>query len=437
MPRRPSTFGFAAMAVAGLIGAAPIGDRSLSPDEYRQAGVPDAHRRWSAADMAAALRGLTAASEKGTGRLPTLGSARSGALFARLIALENLEPYRKTDTPLDQRMGPALDFQDAANGVFRLYLSRGAVEGGYRREVVELTGLTLHTAVVLRGLVRELLPTLKKDDPTYLTRMQGLQQARNGLATSMTGALGMLYDKDLGHDRARLVTLMAETFPSLMTELAPPQRADLLARCGKAAADGALIDVRTELQHLHQAVGVAATRAPEVAGPTIEDLAKTGLTLHHVQAGDPDTTGWCLARSTRGGFSIRLPGRFNDFSQALGPGPDAAAMEVVGMETPLGVKFTAMRLPPPRPGTPSATGSLLDFLAGRWEHDGRAVQRRAVRIDGREGGELAVSGGGQAALVRVLQTKDAAFQMMIDYPEPLQASIAGQASRFFDSFKLE
>ena len=39
-----------------------------------------------------------------------------------------------------------------------------------------------------------------------------------------------------------------------------------------------------------------------------------GVTMHRVQAGEIDSSGWATARSTDGGFTVRLPFRFNDFT---------------------------------------------------------------------------------------------------------------------------
>src|SRR4051812_40964048 len=67
-------------------------DRSLTRDEYMKAGAPAPDKPWSAAEMAAAAKALSAILEKNPDGLPRYQSERSGDLFARVISDENLAP---------------------------------------------------------------------------------------------------------------------------------------------------------------------------------------------------------------------------------------------------------------------------------------------------------------------------------------------------------
>src|SRR5215471_391032 len=69
-----------------------------------------------------------------------------------------------------------------------------------------------------------------------------------------------------------------------------------------------------------------------------------GMTMHRFQAGEPDATGWMLATSTRGAFSVRLPMKFNDFTVDESD-PNAAVLRsfVVGATSQERIKFVAMR----------------------------------------------------------------------------------------------
>lgn len=70
-----------------------------------------------------------------------------------------------------------------------------------------------------------------------------------------------------------------------------------------------------------------------------------GMTMHRVQAGEPDASGWMVAASTEGGFSVRLPLKFNDFTIAESD-PKAPALRtyVVGTKSQEGIKFSATRI---------------------------------------------------------------------------------------------
>src|SRR5262245_66468073 len=92
-------------------GRPPISaDPSLTPEEYLKAGVPAWEKPWSAEDMAAAARALSAVAEKDPRSLPRYQSERSGPLFARITAADNLDRFKDPSLPLDQRFPQSNDF---------------------------------------------------------------------------------------------------------------------------------------------------------------------------------------------------------------------------------------------------------------------------------------------------------------------------------------
>src|SRR5262245_8731540 len=69
------------------------------------------------------------------------------------------------------------------------------------------------------------------------------------------------------------------------------------------------------------------------------------MTMHRTQAAELDSSGWTAARSTEGGFTVRLPLRFNDFTIAdSNPESITGKMFVVGAKSAEGLKFTASRI---------------------------------------------------------------------------------------------
>jgi hypothetical protein len=69
------------------------------------------------------------------------------------------------------------------------------------------------------------------------------------------------------------------------------------------------------------------------------------MTMHRAQAGELDSSGWTIVRSTEGGFAVRLPLRFNDFTIAdSNPDSPTGKMFIVGAKSAEGVKFTATRI---------------------------------------------------------------------------------------------
>src|SRR5215204_5825093 len=62
----------------------------------------------------------------------------------------------------------------------------------------------------------------------------------------------------------------------------------------------------------------AAKRQPREQPGIMDDIPKSGpgitVTMHRTSAGEPDEDGWCLAESTEGGFSVKLPSLFDDLT---------------------------------------------------------------------------------------------------------------------------
>ena len=70
-----------------------------------------------------------------------------------------------------------------------------------------------------------------------------------------------------------------------------------------------------------------------------------GMTMHRLQAGVPDESGWVLAKSTQGAFSVRMPCTFNDFNlDDLTGQENVSRSYVVGCKRPDGEKYSVTRI---------------------------------------------------------------------------------------------
>jgi hypothetical protein len=92
-PRQPENAapagGASAASSAALPSVDPQNDTSLPLAVYRAAGVPEIEQPWSARDYERCLVVFVDLLRGGRSDLPRRGSQRSGALFARLVAVEN------------------------------------------------------------------------------------------------------------------------------------------------------------------------------------------------------------------------------------------------------------------------------------------------------------------------------------------------------------
>lgn len=124
----------------------------------------------------------------------------------------------------------------------------------------------MRATVVMLELVDEFLPTIKKDDPSYQVRMQGLERIKGGLATVVSGGLETLTERDSyrGSERVRLVGYMQETFPLIVPRLPPGARAETMIQLAKMQEDSALKDLQPGLGELRLKVkaSLEKRRAP-------------------------------------------------------------------------------------------------------------------------------------------------------------------------------
>lgn len=83
--------------------------------------------------------------------------------------------------------------------------------------------------------------------------------------------------------------------------------------------------------------------AMTVVMPMACAASQPALVMHRQLAGEAGADGWYLARSTKGGFSVRLPAQFNDFSIPASRQDNGhmAELDVVGTKIQDIGKFTA------------------------------------------------------------------------------------------------
>jgi len=97
----------------------PEADTSLALSVYRAAGVPELDHAWSARDYERCLTVFADLLRTGRGDLPRRGSQRSGALFARLVAVEN---FRSADeVPPPERARRLQGYLETYPGLLQVY----------------------------------------------------------------------------------------------------------------------------------------------------------------------------------------------------------------------------------------------------------------------------------------------------------------------------
>jgi hypothetical protein len=162
--------------------------------------------------------------------------------------------------------------------------------------------------------------------------------------------------------------------------------------------------------------------APAVALPP-------GVQMHRLQVGEPDADGWCLARSTKGGFSVAIPHRFNDFTIAPKTKDDTPLnVHAIGALTPSGTKYTAMKMM----REDGKVDGNVDDIAKGFGKDLKSERR--ITHGGLEGVEFSVGNARTAAIFRCFHAGGSIVQLIVEYPRRAAGEAEANAQRFFDSF---
>ena len=156
--------------------------------------------------------------------------------------------------------------------------------------------------------------------------------------------------------------------------------------------------------------------------------------MHRSAAGRPNETGWYEATSTKGKFTVLLPGAFNDFTTS-GPAKDGGIFELhtVGMITDKKAKFSAMG------GTGDSEhreqGGLEEFVKS-FEKTGKIGNKKTVTLDGVPGMEFTVRDEDNGATFRVYLKDETIYQLIVEYPIRLEKELKPDIDRFMNSLKI-
>lgn len=157
-----------------------------------------------------------------------------------------------------------------------------------------------------------------------------------------------------------------------------------------------------------------------------------GMTMYRVQAGEPDVSGWMVAASTGGGFSVRLPLKFNDFTIGESDTKTPVLRRfIVGGKSQEGIKFTATRIVY-RKGGESAKQFFARFEKGQ---DLAATPERVTprRIGGRRAVDLVLKRAADVSYRRVVKLESDLLVLIVESPRSHDATAQHFVTPFFDS----
>ena len=159
------------------------------------------------------------------------------------------------------------------------------------------------------------------------------------------------------------------------------------------------------------------------------------LEMHRAGVVTKDPSGWHLAVSTKGSFSVRMPIPFNDFTvRSTGPTTGEEVTHVIGGKSTEGIRMSAVEIPALAKSATSLEKILADFSA----KPGNKVSdvQRAAKGDV-DTLSFSVSGAQTSAHVRYIKTKSATYSLTIEFPNAHRNDVAGIREEFFGSFKIK
>ena len=159
-----------------------------------------------------------------------------------------------------------------------------------------------------------------------------------------------------------------------------------------------------------------------------------GTTMHRFQAGEPDASGWMLATSTAGAFSVRLPIKFNDFTvDESNPSAPTLRLFSVGATSQEKIKFVATRVIY-RKGAESARF----FFARAEKGEGLAALERVTPhgIGERRAVDHVLKRTSDVAYQRIILLETDLLMMIIESPRSLDATAQQFVAPFFDSLAV-
>jgi len=158
--------------------------------------------------------------------------------------------------------------------------------------------------------------------------------------------------------------------------------------------------------------------------------------IHRVQAGQPGEDGWCLAKPTRGAFSIMLPGQFADtMVKSKTPTGGTGVMHTVAAKSSYGVEFTVLQTE--IIGHPPGE-SAVNLMLERFKELGATVTKVDMVFADQPAVRMRVKAKGVAAEFIHVTLANSHYMLAVQArpPQPDNPKLEADIERFFLSFKL-
>lgn len=183
----------------------------------------------------------------------------------------------------------------------------------------------------------------------------------------------------------------------------------------------------------HEAVSEVRNALPH---DPYHDVPDKQPVIHRAMAGVPDADGWYLANSTRGNFSVLLPGKFADLmvkSKTTTGG--ICVFHTVSTDPAKDVEFNALRIE--IIGTrPAPSSDMISGMVKKFEQEGALVKRSTIRVAGLPAERLSASAAGVSAEFMMLSTPSDDYMLSVQSRKGISEGLKKDIDRFFQSFRM-
>lgn len=235
----------------------PPPDRSLTVKEYVDRGIPSVDKPWTADDQKKAVLVLLTMSVKESDKLPRFESARSGAVFSRLVDTGVRERF------LDRKIATEKRFNEAGNEfetryiILQAYLAAFVKNGVGNAEMVEISASTLRIAGTFLVVLDEYFATIPEDDPRYARKAKSRQKIESGVRDMVMGAVLNVVVKEEPYDmkaRKRMIVHLKVDVPAFFYRVRLRERARILSKLQSGIGEPHLKECQAELKELIHAL---------------------------------------------------------------------------------------------------------------------------------------------------------------------------------------
>jgi hypothetical protein len=171
--------------------------------------------------------------------------------------------------------------------------------------------------------------------------------------------------------------------------------------------------------------------------PLYKNIPDNKPVMHRAEAGDPGPDGWCVAASTRGSFSVSLPGKFSDsMIKSRTRTGGIGVMHTIARKTNDGAEFSVLETEVIGERPKPQNDSVQQMIDG-YQKKGVQVKRSETTIAGERADRLSLNAKGVSAEIVLVTIADREYMLAVQWRPPAHQGMADDIERFFASFKVK